>query len=81
MKQNGKQSNKKTGKRVKQAVKESGMSQPEVAGKAGMSARHLHKIKTGLVDPSIKALARIGHVVGKRLTDLKKRNGDNKKGR
>lgn len=67
---------KATGSRVKQAVKESGMTQPEVADKAGMSVKHLHKIKTGLVDPSIKALARIGHVVGKKLSDLKKRNNE-----
>ena len=79
MKRNGKQNNNKTGKRVKQAVKESGMGQPEVADKAGMSAKHLHKIKTGLANPSIKALARIGHVVGKKLSDLKKRNGNGDK--
>lgn len=66
---------KRTGNEVKEAVDESGMGQPEVADKADMSRNHLHKIKTGLVDPSIKALARIGHVVGKRLSDLKKRNG------
>jgi transcriptional regulator with XRE-family HTH domain len=69
-----------TGKKVKKAVQESGMTQTEVAEKAGMSKRHLHKIKTGLVDPSVKALARIGHVVGQKLSDLKKRNGNGKKG-
>lgn len=64
---------KSTGDKVKKAVKESGMTQPEVADRAGMSKDHLHKIKTGIVDPSIKALARIGHVVGKKLSDLKKK--------
>lgn len=67
---------KSPGKRVQKAVKESGMTQPEVAKKAGMSKDHLHKIKTGVVDPSIKALARIGRVVKKPLDYFFKRNGD-----
>lgn len=58
---------KSPGKRVKKAVKDSGMSQPEVASKADMSKDHLHKIKTGMVKPSMKALARIGRVVKKPL--------------
>ena len=66
---------KKTGKQVKEAIKESGQSQTEVADKAGMSRKHLHKIKVGVIDPSVKALARIGHAVGRRLSDLKTRNG------
>ena len=72
---------KSTGKRVKKAVKESGMTQPEVADKAGMSARHLHKIKTGLTNPSIKALARIGRVVRKPVDWFLKRNGNGDKKR
>ena len=62
------------GETIKEAVKKSGMTQNEVANKAKISKNHLHKIKTGLIDPpSIKLLARIGHVVGKKLSDLKKK--------
>lgn len=68
-----------TGKRVKKAVKESRMTQLEVADKAGMSKKHLHKIKTGLANPSIKALARIGWVVKKPVEWFLRRN--NKKER
>lgn len=70
-----------TGRRVKKAVKESGMSQPEVANKADMSKKHLHKIKTGVVDPSIKALARIGKVVKKPVDYFIKKRDGGKKGR
>lgn len=65
---------KSTGKQVKKAVKESGKTQQQVSEEADMSKSYLHKIKLGIVDPPIRTLARIGHAVGKKLSDLKKRN-------
>lgn len=70
---------KRIGKRVDRAIKESGISQTKVAEKAEMSKKHLKKIKDGSARPSIRALARIGHVIGKKLSDLKKRNKNNDK--
>ena len=62
------------GETIKEAVKKSGMTQNEVANKAKISKNHFHKIKTGLIDPpSVKLLARIGHIVGMRLSDLRRK--------
>ena len=52
---------------VRDAIKEAGMTQKEVAALAEMSHDHLHKIKTNAVKPSLKSLARIGRVVRKPL--------------
>jgi len=70
-----------TGKRVKKAVKQSGMTQPEVASKAGVSKDHLHKVKQEMSPASIKFLARIAPVVKKPLDwFLKKRDSNDKNG-
>jgi len=72
---------KATGKKVKKAVKESGKTQKMVADEADMSKDYLHKIKLGIIDPPIRTLARIGHAVGRKLSDLKKQRNGDKKGR
>ena len=64
-----------TGKLVKKAVKDSGMTQSEVAEKAGVSKDHLHKVKQEMTPVSVKFLARIAPVVRKPLEWFLKRNG------
>ncbi len=59
--------NKEIGRRVKKSVKESGMTQEEVADRSDMSKSHLHKMKIGATKSTLSALSRVGRVVGRSL--------------
>lgn len=45
----------------------SGLSQREVAGRAGIGHGHLSRIETGRVDPKLSTLRRIADVLGVEL--------------
>ena len=55
---------------VKQARKRAGLSQAEVADRAGLSGSYVSEIERGRGNPSVEALARIAETLGLRPYQL-----------